>query len=368
MNSRAESSAFDATAKTLEAQFREPDNERLMRWLPRYLESTAIVEQSLRSGETARAFDHVWLMQDNFVAFAGRGLLRRDVVERLRGELTQMLLEIWRDGSPGQFAQLQERLSEWAASKRISKVPRMLLARAFATVHPERYHTTVSQSKHEAVIPWFERHTGFVAPPGDWAVRAAALTHHLEQSRLFSGQRARRNMFPWHVFESLGATPSTIDFRPEHVSKVRRGQSISPTERRDVTYRQNVIQDRLVEQLRRIYGHDAVGSEQPTGTGGRADVLVRLPEDLWAIYEIKPAETARQAVREALGQLLEYGYRTGARPDVTLHIVSDADLDSDTELYLERLSDRFDLHIEYLHVGSAPDGGEEAVSAVRSAL
>lgn len=343
---------FDRDAVALEAEFREPNNSRLMQWLPNYLATVNAVEQSRRSGEWETAFDLVWRKHDNSVSYAGQGILGKEAVDRHRDALMEMLQEIAADGSPEQFQQLVERFDRWYQGGTLPKVPRLLLARAFATVHPNRYHTTVAQTKHDAVIPWFEQHTGFVAPSGDWAMRAAALTEHLERSGLFVGQQARRNMFPWYVFESLTSTPQATEFRPEHVSKVRRGQAATQEERRQVSYRQNVIQDRLVEHLRGIYGHDAVGSEQATGNGGKADVLVKLPQGRWGIYEIKPAESARMAVREAIGQLLEYGYRRGAYGDVSLHIVSDAPLDPVTEDYLDTLKQQFDLSFEYLQVSS----------------
>ena len=348
---------FDREAVALAERFREPHNKRLMEWKPRYLANTEAVARSLQTGELEKAFELVWLASDNWVSAAGQGVLGKESVKRHRDDLLGMLKDIAADGSPTQFDRLVDVFLSWYRAGTVPKVPRLLLARAFATVHPERYHTTVSRAKHEAVIPWFARHTGFVAPAGSWAVRAAALTEHLERSGLFAGQRARRNMFPWYVFENMDSMVGDIEFRPEHVSKVQRGVSVSPEERREVQYRQNVIQDRLVARLRAIHGNN-VGSEQKTGTGGKADVLVRLPAGRWAIYEIKPADCARQAVREAIGQLLEYGYRRGAYPEVTLHIVSDAPPDPVTEEYLETLDERFNLSFEYLQISSDPDDSE----------
>lgn len=345
---------FDREAVALVERFREPHNDRLMEWKPRYSATIDAVERSLRTGELEAAFELVWLAHDNWVSYAGQGILGRESVDRHRDDLMTMLKEIWADGSPAHFDQLVDVFQSWYRAGTMPKVPRLLLARAFATVHPERYHTTVSRAKHEAVIPWFARHTGFVAPSGEWATRAAALTEHLERSGLFAGERARRNMFPWYVFETMDSPPTGTEFRPEHVSKVRHGVAVSPEERREVQYRQNIIQDRLVARLRAIHG-DHVGSEQQTGTGGKADVLVRLPAGRWALYEIKPADCARQAVREAIGQLLEYGYRRGAYPEVTLHIVSDAPPDEVTDEYLETLEERFNLSFEYLQISSEPD-------------
>ena len=98
------------------------------------------------------------------------------------------------------------------------------------------------------------------------------------------------------------------------------------------------------------YGKDAVGTEQATGTGGRADALVRLSGGRCELYEIKPATTAADAVRQAMGQLLEYAYRRGGLQPVSLCVVCDAPLDDITAEFLSRLKSQFALPIEYLQV------------------
>jgi hypothetical protein len=127
----------------------------------------------------------------------------------------------------------------------------------------------------------------------------------------------------------------------------------SQAQRRTVEYRQNRIQDRLVEMLRDQYGHDAVATEHSTGTGGRADALLQHRDGPRELFEIKPAASAREAVRQAVGQLLEYSYRRNGLKPTALHVVSDAAPDEITQEYLGELETRFGLKLTYLQIESS---------------
>ncbi len=99
-----------------------------------------------------------------------------------------------------------------------------------------------------------------------------------------------------------------------------------------------------------------MATEHSTGTGGRADALVRQTNGSLHLYEIKPALTAREAVRQAVGQLLEYGYRRGGLQPDSLHVVSDAQLDEVTREYLDMVEARFRLKLNYMQVASGSEG------------
>jgi len=103
-----------------------------------------------------------------------------------------------------------------------------------------------------------------------------------------------------------------------------------------------------------------VGTEHPTGTGGFADALVQHKDGSRELYEIKPAGSAREAVRQALGQLLEYAYRRNGLQPKAMHVVSDAPMDAVTGEYLESLEKRFGLRLSYLHVESRIPGEAES--------
>lgn len=347
-----EKPAFDVEARAYLDGFLDPDNPQFVYWLPRYIDTVHRVGEALQAGRTDEIFDLIWKSADNSVSNAGQGVLGFEAADRMRGPLVEMVDEIAADGSPERFAALVDRLEQWKRQGGLPKTPRLLLARAFAAIHPDRYHTTVDAVKQERIIPWFVRHTGFVAPNGNWAAKAEALTAHLRGSDVFDEDREKRNMFPWFVFDQLRDASGRVPFRPGHMSRQATGEAESKGGRRTINYRQNVIQDRLVQLLRDKYGNDAVATEHPTGTGCRADALLEHEDGSRELYEIKPADSAREAVRQALGQLLEYAYRRNGLQPSALHVVSDAPMDDVTGEYLDTLEARFGLKLGYLHVAS----------------
>lgn len=350
---------FDAEAQAFLGGFLDAGNPQFVYWLPRYSQTMFAVCQALDRDAPEAIFDLVWKTFDNSVSKAGQGILGFDSVDGLREELLGVIREIHAEGDAAQFDRLVGRMQQWRNEGRLSKVPQLLLARAFAAIHPERYHTTVDATRQDAIIPWFEQHTGFVAPEGNWAAKAAALTSHLDRCGVFGGDVERRNIFPWYVVDQLQFANGRLPFQPGHTSRPAVGTATSEAQKRTVEYRQNLIQDRLVQLLQERYGRNAVASEHPTGTGGRADVLVQHRDGKRELYEIKPASTAREAVRQALGQLLEYAFRrNGLRPEA-LHVVSDAPLDEVTQEYLQTLEARFGLCIGYLQVTSVEGVGDE---------
>jgi hypothetical protein len=107
----------------------------------------------------------------------------------------------------------------------------------------------------------------------------------------------------------------------------------------------------LVEvSLAAEFGEERVWTEHPTGTGGYADAIVRQPDHSCQLYEIKIAGTASEVVRQAMGQLLEYGFREGGLEPVKLFVVGEPALDDVTRRFLVRLCADFNMDIDYLQV------------------
>jgi hypothetical protein len=108
--------------------------------------------------------------------------------------------------------------------------------------------------------------------------------------------------------------------------------------------RHNRLQLRLSDMLRAKYGHDAVRLE----VDGVDIVLTRADSDLF--IEVKSESDARLAIREAVGQLLEYALF--ARPDSAkvpeLVVAAPGQPDAAVELYVRRLSTQFHLPIRYV--------------------
>jgi hypothetical protein len=353
---------FDAEARVFLDGFLAPQNPQFVHWLPRYIQTLSAVRQALDRDAPETIFELIWKQPDNAVSNAGPGILGFAAADQRRDGLIEIIREIHKDGSAANFDVLIERLERWRAAGELPMVPRLLLARAFAAIHPERYHTTVHETKQDHVIPWFVEHTGFVAPNGNWATKASALTTHLERSGVFKGDQQRRNMFPWYVFDQLRDASGRFRFKPGHTQRDEHTQVSERTARvLSLSHRHDIIQNRLYFQLCELHGANRVATEHPTGTGGRADAVVQLGEQRFALYEIKPAASASDAVRQAIGQLLEYGYRRGGLNPVSLTVVSDAALDPVTREYLQQLEARFGLKLNYLQV--AADRGGDLVEA-----
>ena len=342
--------AFDEEAQRFLEGFLDLRNPLLGHWLPRYEATLCEVRSAVSRGAYAELFDLVWKSQDNGVSNAGQGVMAFHVVESLRETLSGVIQAIAADGSPTHFDATVRQFERWRSEGTLAFVPKLLIARAFAAIHPERYHTTVDAPKQDRVIAWFVEHTDFVAPEGNWATKALALTAHLERCGVFGSKIEYRNMFPWFIFEQMLEPSGRIAFHAGHTARLGTREAMLPARQWTISLRHNRIQDRLYALLCEQHGSDSVRTEQPTGTGGFADAVVRRADGRFDLYEIKVASHAASAVREAMGQLLEYAYRKRGLEPVNLYVVSEAALDSITAEFLNRMNTEFGLKLGYLQV------------------
>nr|WP_063570657.1 hypothetical protein [Luteibacter rhizovicinus] len=98
----------------------------------------------------------------------------------------------------------------------------------------------------------------------------------------------------------------------------------------------------LLEQLRKDAPGARIVCEEDF-----VDVTMET-DDCVTLFEIKTDLEPRYAIRQALGQLLEYGYRQ-ERTDKSLQlvIVGRAEATADDQSYLDRLRDKFNLQVIY---------------------
>jgi hypothetical protein len=112
------------------------------------------------------------------------------------------------------------------------------------------------------------------------------------------------------------------------------------------------LQNTLYHELVAEHGFDAVGVEQPAPGGGVVDVVAHTAAGK-VIFEIKTAGTARGCIREAMGQLLDYGcWPTTPRP-VGLCVVGEPEADHVARSYLHELNRHFPVPIAYRKVSIA---------------
>lgn len=342
---------LDAEWDAVLREFHASDNPTLGNWLPGYRKSTKDIAEALANNRAADLVDTLWKDADNFIAHAGLGLARYEEIDGLRSELIQVIQDIHEDGSPANFERVVERFEQWKEGRRISRVPRVLIARAFAGIHPHLYHTTVDARRHDKALRWFAQHSGFAIPRSTrWAERAHALGEHLDKINVFHGDIFERNVFPWFVVTKLGTSATSQDIPPGHKPRPDSAFAHLPESVRIIALRHNSLQAILFEMLALTYGKDRVWTECPTGTGGRADAIARPRDGGCYLYEIKIGDSAVDVVRQAMGQLLEYSFRAGGLEPTKLFVVGEPELDDATRDFLERLRDDFNLDIDYLQV------------------
>ncbi len=123
-------------------------------------------------------------------------------------------------------------------------------------------------------------------------------------------------------------------FKPGFAIGGNTTQATSREKTIDVDLQSNQIKRHLCDLLSTEFGRDHIGDEIPSGNGGSIDLVVRLTNGQFDFYEIKPATSAKSAIRQALPQLLEYSYRAGREKAHKLVIVSQPAIDEDSAEYL----------------------------------
>lgn len=340
----------DGEAAQYLEEFKDPSISHRLFWLPRYRGTIEDIDSALKEGHMDVVCDILWKRSDNHISKAGRGVLDFDTVDAIRDDLIQVVRDIHADGSPENFGRIVERFEGWKNERRIGKVPRLLIARAFAGIHPDRYHTTVDGSSQDEVLNWFEAHTSFVTPrQTNWAFRAQSLSNYLNRMNWLGDDHLARNIFPWFVMDQLRGRSGSTDIPPGHTPRPDLAFAHLPEAERVIKLRHNKVQAALFEQLKSQFA-DRVWTEYPTGTGGQADAYVRHDDGRCYLYEIKIADTASLVVRQAMGQLLEYGFRPGGLQPEKLFVVGEPPLDDVTERFLVRLRQDFNLNIDYLQI------------------
>lgn len=116
-----------------------------------------------------------------------------------------------------------------------------------------------------------------------------------------------------------------------------------------IDLRHNALQQQLYDELVKEHGRDYVQIERTTSSGGRIDAFL-WKDECKVIFEIKTASTARGCVREAIGQLLDYGCWPGTKPVTELVIVGEPEPDDHTKSFLQLLSARLFLPIIYRQI------------------
>ena len=102
------------------------------------------------------------------------------------------------------------------------------------------------------------------------------------------------------------------------------------------------MEEEIKETLEKQYGEKTVEAQRDFRD------LILITSNRRVLIEIKASKDARQAIRDAFGQLLDYAYfDTGIRDTSELFIVGRGAPTRETRSYLDHLRNRFSLEVNY---------------------
>jgi hypothetical protein len=136
------------------------------------------------------------------------------------------------------------------------------------------------------------------------------------------------------------------NFKPGHTPYAR-SQTATYTERTlDVSLRHNWLQTRIYRALCDEYGEGCVGTEQASVSGGEIDFVIERSEGR-IFAELKVSARVTTCVREAIGQLLEYGYFGMRDTPLELWVIGTGKCTARELAYLERLRTQLGIGLYY---------------------
>ena len=144
-------------------------------------------------------------------------------------------------------------------------------------------------------------------------------------------------------------SPRAFAFRSGNHAKKASTTSSQTARQLSVELRHNELQAVLYSQLCAEYGAENVGTEQPSGSGGRIDTVVKT-KDGYTFFEIKVGQSLQTCIREAIGQLLEYSYWPNSMCAISLVVGGEPSLDSECRTYIEKLKRDLSIPISYRRI------------------
>lgn len=114
----------------------------------------------------------------------------------------------------------------------------------------------------------------------------------------------------------------------------------------EVDLRHNALQTKLVEVLEKEFPQEYIHTEFDVAGGGRVDVALET-ERGFIFCEIKIAPHARAAMRQAVGQLIEYSHWPAAARATTWWVISESRPTGDELSYLKYLREKYGIPMYY---------------------
>lgn len=144
----------------------------------------------------------------------------------------------------------------------------------------------------------------------------------------------------------MGLDAQEFMFIPGTTSKKAKSTATYRSQTKEIDLVHNQIQEQIFAQLKKEHGKDNVACELNTGNGTKIDLVVRSGASC-TFYELKTANTAKQCIREALSQLLEYSFYPSEERASKLVVVAPVELSKDSSRYLAKLRSKFSIPVFY---------------------
>jgi len=142
------------------------------------------------------------------------------------------------------------------------------------------------------------------------------------------------------------ANSNKFIFKPGHNPGKNETVAKSKGGKKDKSLFHNEIQTKIFALLEAIYKKGNVGTENVLGYQTKVDIVVREKSN-YIFYEIKTSQTAKAAIREAIGQILEYAFWPDKNNAKKLIIIAPPTPTTDAIVYIKRLRKEFKMPIYY---------------------
>jgi len=158
-------------------------------------------------------------------------------------------------------------------------------------------------------------------------------------------------LYEYCLMESLNPSPPKRASQRQ-VGSARQTKATLPGGEIDVDLRHNLLQEALVSWLKAEFHSHRVQPELEVANGCRVDVAVETKEGP-VFCEIKVAPHAREAIRHAFGQFLEYTHWPAVQRAKKWWVISESVPTADDLSYLQALRTNYALPVFYRSIDAA---------------
>ncbi len=190
-------------------------------WVPHYRSTTRQVDEARASGEPPHddLLELLWYRNENGISGAGRGQMSRTDFDNSKEFLRDQTEELIRTPHFETFQRISKDFQALKAAGSISRVPRLVIRRAFVAANPTDLCTLVSLEELNALGQLLATRYGEVFSDADnWFEQNLKLRAFLRGHGIPDDDLAAFNCFCWHLLTTLrkGKEIPALEPTPKH--------------------------------------------------------------------------------------------------------------------------------------------------------